>query len=280
MTADSSPVDSLSLDQLSLNAEYTSSTSAAPTPTTPQLRAKAKIKPPKPGSKRYQAELKAQSLAAPVVPMPKVLHVQVPEQQQQQTHSLVILTFTTSHAMATCMARAHEHYEGGKLRGPLRGVNFPWSSYQAWLGTLPSAGEVAVSEDDDTMNTRGMTEAEWQLHQLLRHTPAPAYVVAYLARDTSTLLHELAHAAFHLHAPYRAQCHAAWIGLPPDARTYLGKELALRGYAPGVWVDEFQAYVVEGPGELGKRVMGVLGPVHRELRLACAWVPQIMSLVA
>lgn len=74
---------------------------------------------------------------------------------------------------------------------------------------------------------------------------APAYVVAYIDGDDSTLRHELAHALFYLEATYRTLARSIWDSLGKDHRTSVENALCALGYDETNYADEFQAYTLE-----------------------------------
>ncbi|KAI9199802.1 uncharacterized protein BJ171DRAFT_517111 [Polychytrium aggregatum] len=94
----------------------------------------------------------------------------------------------------------------------------------------------------------------------------PHYLIASLRGDTSTILHEWAHAQYFLNAHYRQEAERIWADLDGDLQTAVRKELALRNYSDRVTVDEFQAYIVETPSEFGKKFASRLSLAHRALK--------------
>ena len=64
-----------------------------------------------------------------------------------------------------------------------------------------------------------------------------------------------------------------WNQLDEDTRSLISKELKFRNYKEDVFIDEFQAYVIEGPNELGKKVGPYLKEAHKVLKMNLALVP-------
>ncbi|KAJ3287997.1 hypothetical protein HK104_008374 [Borealophlyctis nickersoniae] len=195
---------------------------------------------------------------------------------------------------------------GKELRGPLKGINMPTESLKDWLDEVGAAScseaerlvlnlvgiRVDVTKGGGDTDSRLADQvASMSLERDAapeaaggssididsrndpegsvengRSSPLAAYVIACLAKDQSTLLHEYAHAVFYLSPAYRAECERMWSALGDDAKRAIEKELAFRNYAPEVTVDEFQAYVVEGPQEFGKKWTSRLADAHHTLK--------------
>ncbi|KAJ3040881.1 hypothetical protein HDV00_010341 [Rhizophlyctis rosea] len=280
-------------------AEVESNTSTQPT---------KKKKPPKPGSKA--ARLLSASKTATTTPTftpPKVTLTTVPfgTPTPHPQPNVIILSFTDAKSLALGLGRPHVKYEGGKeLRGPLKGINMPVSVLPDWVadvgvGELTDAERVVLDliglkcqpakSDGAAMGISAVpiadpeathaeipsvtTIAELSLNSTAPSTPT--YLIAHLLTDKSTLLHEYAHAFYYLSSSYRAEAHRLWEELDDATRITITKGLAFWNYAPEVVVDEFQAYVIEGPGEFGKKCAGRLGEAHRILRKLVGTVPVI-----
>ncbi|KAJ3237109.1 hypothetical protein HDU81_009989 [Chytriomyces hyalinus] len=88
-------------------------------------------------------------------------------------------------------------------------------------------------------------------------SPFPQYLIAHLNGDKSTFVHEWAHAVFYLQPSYQTACAAVFNDasqVSDSFKTHVTKELILWNYSPSVILDEFQAYLVEGPATVfGKR---------------------------
>ncbi|KAJ3093122.1 hypothetical protein HK102_007961 [Quaeritorhiza haematococci] len=240
---------------------------------------------------------------------------------------VVVLIFSDMKLMQAMLGRAHVAYEGGELRGPLKGVNFPMEHWMEWVRSQnPAAADDECVAGNDreacevqspaTSNTGGITDDERRMVQILencwkrkggggtgtkkQHSGSlkkssfpgttesimnppkprpPSYIIASLSTDTDTLLHEWAHAIYHLSEHYRLKCHDLWSTMvSPSSRAVLEKELELRGYRADVLVDEFQAYVVEEPGCFGRKMKGELVPVHRALREELPMLSDLLSI--
>ncbi|KAJ3180636.1 hypothetical protein HDU87_001749 [Geranomyces variabilis] len=271
--AESAPVEleglAPALASLSLAANQ------VPPPRPPQ-KEKAK-RPPKPGSKaaillkqqqqQQQQQQKQQQTAVSSGPSTDEATVDPPDPTFDQSTGVLILSFRTPSALAGALLRPHVAYEGGHLNGPLKGVNFPSSHYSTWLATssASSSSSSASSSSSPTPATPPtLTAAEQATAALI--PPAATYICAYIRNDRSTLLHEWAHARFHVSDAYRALCVAQWAALDTATVKVVRKELEMRGYREDVYVDEWQAYCVEGPGEFGKKAGRALGEAHCVLR--------------
>ncbi|KAJ3042837.1 hypothetical protein HK097_001891 [Rhizophlyctis rosea] len=245
-------------------------------PSTPSPPAQTKKKkPPKPGSKAARALSSSSKPTLPqFAPPSKILKILPPS----SIPNIIVLSFADAKSMTLGLGRPHIAYEGGQaLKGPLKGVNMPLEFLEKWVREVGVEGlteeervvldlvglrfdaAIASSESNDAERPNQDSSTTAPLSQ-------PLYLIAHLQTDKSTLLHEYAHAHYHLNPSYRAECHRLWDSLDDSTRQIISKELAFRNYREDVVVDEFQAYVVEGPGEFGKKVVGRLDEVHRILR--------------
>jgi hypothetical protein len=101
------------------------------------------------------------------------------------------------------------------------------------------------------------------------------YLIASLKGDTSSLLHEWAHARYFqdqeyclfmydcLHLIHRQNIYS---NLDSKLKSSIETELLLRKYKPHVFADEFQAYILESPIDFGKKFKDQLLPIHTKLR--------------
>ena len=174
--------------------------------------------------------------------------------------NVMMLSFDSVQRIKACLGRPHVSYEGSELRGPLKGVNFPIEHLLKWSESL----DLEVSDDE-----------RYILDLIHDSYPKTKYLLAYLSKDASTLLHEWAHAVYHLDEGYRELSHRCWDALDKESKVYIEKELKLRNYREDVYVDEFQAYIVEGPYELGKKVASRLQETHRLLKTKLGQVPKV-----
>jgi hypothetical protein len=100
------------------------------------------------------------------------------------------------------------------------------------------------------------------------------YILGSLANDKLTHIHEWAHAKFHLSKEYQLLCGQEFQNLDKDIQIAVAKELKLWNYRDDVIVDEFQAYMVEGPLHVfGKRWSERLRGVQGRLKEACGKSP-------
>ncbi|KAJ3169010.1 hypothetical protein HDU88_001337 [Geranomyces variabilis] len=236
----------------------------------PPPKEKAK-RPPKPGSKaaillkqQQQQQQKQQQASTSCGPSTDESTADPPDLTFDEATGVLILSFRNPSALAAALLRPHVAYEGGHLNGPLKGVNFPSSHYTTWLATGTSSSSSSSSSSSITPTPPALTAAEQATAALV--PPTTSYICAYIRNDRSTLLHEWAHARFHVSDAYRALCVAQWAALDAATVKVVRKELEMRGYREDVYVDEWQAYCVEGPGEFGKKAGRALGEAHCILR--------------
>ena len=132
--------------------------------------------------------------------------------------------------------------------GPLKGVNLPSSSYNAWLLSEPA-----------------LSSAEEFINSILLDNPAE-YIIAHIKNDKSTFYHEYSHALYHLDENYKSLANQYWTSLSSTAKKSIQADLKMRNYQPSNYIDEFQAYLVESPFDFGKRFYDELVDMHKVLR--------------
>lgn len=252
-----------------------------PASTKTELPKKEKAKkPPKPGSKaaillkQQQQQQKVSSLlSAPPNFVPPTITF-------DSATSVLMLAFKDTLSLTAALARPHVAYEGGQLKGPLKGVNFPveelikWAraiaredvtEAEAWLLDIVERSGISVFSEKAERQTEPSTSS-------FRPSPVPhcqnpiTYICAYTQSDRSTLLHEWAHAKFHLSSMYKSLCEDLYATLDDTCRKVIEKELQMRNYKESVYIDEWQAYIVEGPNEFGKKWTRLMTEPHRVLR--------------
>lgn len=179
---------------------------------------------------------------------------------------VLILQFSTISSLQKCLERPHIAYEGAELRGPLKGVNFPVMHLLQWATMIRKENltkdELEMFSLIRTKNKKSLMDWENVYEKQLESR----YLLACVAGDMSTMLHEWAHAVYYLDEDYKRLSHQLYEQLPGDIKEIIDKELAFRNYRDDVFVDEFQAYVVEGPSELGKKLTMQLMQSHKMLK--------------
>ncbi|KAJ8327931.1 hypothetical protein QVD99_006335 [Batrachochytrium dendrobatidis] len=251
-----------------------------------------KEKPPKPGSKKAQL-LKAQSKttsskgtdhADPYVMPNYAVHGQV-----------LVLVFAKASSLKAALLQPHICYEGQQLNGPLKGVNFPVASFLEWSAQTPNKTlaetsivdlvigleankvieDVVKPGSQNPCSVSSLAKIEPSAHADVLPTGASLqatdsanvlYIISGLKGDRSTFLHEWAHARFFLDASFKAESTRIWDALDPQLKRHIQKELLMRNYRPDVFVDEFQAYVLESAEDFGKRWAEHLKVPHAKLR--------------
>jgi primosomal protein N' len=195
-----------------------------------------KIRTPKPGSK------KAQSMQT------QAFYFKLPKAYIHE--KVIFLLYETTMDIKKSLGRAHHFYEKSILKGPLKGVNMPYAIYQEWVSLVT------------------LEKEEEELHSILNMEAVKqcSYMIACLEKDKSTILHEWAHAHYFFNPTYRELIEKEWILLDPLLQKVIKKELEMRNYHPDVFLDEFQAYVRENPGDFGKKYTQMLVPLHLKLK--------------
>lgn len=226
--------------------------------TTTAEQKKGKVRIPKPGKTHTLRRLGSKKYQSAKKELLKVNMLQPP--LCYLLDGVVILLFINQHSLIASFARVQEEYEHSKLNGPLKGVNMPfqfwicWRNRQTFLLPAEIFIEKIVSQLFPDSFTSPLEITEYDSESTARCTvPLPLYLIACLAGDSSSLLHEWAHAIFWKTPPYRELAQDYWESLDCIARIAIEKELIARGYHPDVFVDEYQAYVLESAVEFGKR---------------------------
>jgi hypothetical protein len=163
---------------------------------------------------------------------------------------ILVLMFTNTSSLSSSLRRVHDHYEGGRLRGPILGINMPFNVLYNFVFSIGL--HRLDPEERELWNVIGGFDS--------------SYVIAYLKGDTSSLLHEYAHAVYYLDSSYRHLVSELWETLTKACKVAIGKELTIRNYKEDVWVDEWQAYTCESSREFGKKWSEELSESHRLLK--------------
>lgn len=177
--------------------------------------------------------------------------------------SILWLEFQNTYSLTLCLSRVHQHYENGKLNGPLQGVNMPFSIIYNWTYSI-GLSRLSQHESDLWLSIASFH---------------PDYLVAHVRGDRSTAMHEFAHARFHLDSAYSLLSHSVWTSLSRACRIAVAKDLVVRyvinnwcrGYAADRCIDEFQAYLVESPSAFGKKWASELQEPQAILKKALDW---------
>ncbi|KAL2919107.1 hypothetical protein HK105_201377 [Polyrhizophydium stewartii] len=237
-----------------------------------------KSKPPKPGSKKAQL-LKKQSDAAGASPAPGAAAAQAgpAEPPAAAVHgAVVVLVFRDARTLKAALDRPHVAYEGGTLKGPLKGVNFPLSALADWDKRTPD--KTPAEQDLLALVARLASSPAASASGDDAAPPAAEplqYLIAGLRGDRSTFVHEWAHARFFLDASFRAAATAIWDELDADLKRAIERELAMRNYRPDVFIDEFQAYICETPDDFGRRWGPRLREHHVRIRALVSAPPNL-----
>jgi hypothetical protein len=169
---------------------------------------------------------------------------------------ILVLIFATASHLQESLGRPHLAYDKEPLKGPLRGINFPAASYSSWMSCLVSES----SEDDVNLSPQESCVAA------LVSAVNPIYILASIKGDQSTLYHEWAHAMYFVSEEVRDLASELYSGLELPLKKIVDHDLRMRGYQESVFVDEFQAYLLESPSDFGSKWAGRLRPGHEALR--------------
>jgi hypothetical protein len=162
-------------------------------------------------------------------------------------NNTLILTYPNDMLLQKALLRINTAYEGGELKGPLQGVNFPVQFLNEWV------------------KSKTLTEEEKSIVYKARNY---TYVIAAVENDHSTLLHEKAHALFFLDKSYREKATSIWESLSEKVRKSITNTLKSLGYKSDNFLDEFQAYAVEDPFFFGKSAYTEVSQKIKPLKLS------------
>lgn len=160
---------------------------------------------------------------------------------------MLILEFSTLQSMEAGLGRVHKLYEGGELKGNLKGVNFPYELYKKYV------------------EKNVLTPEEKVVQKQIEKQTGITYIVGILKGDgqeyglspkeyKQTCTHETAHYRYYSDERYRKKVQKIWESLGRDVRVYIEKKLKELGYKDEKIVDEFQAYLIEDSKYFGNRV--------------------------
>ncbi|KAJ3075167.1 Cilia- and flagella-associated protein 70 [Podochytrium sp. JEL0797] len=222
------------------------------------------------------------------------------------------LKYASASALQLALKRPHVRYEKQELKGPLKGINFPVCCLVEWVEEVCDAAEkeldpveaveaqiaaLDVEEQGETrsngldyrslfhpleLNVLELCFGSWTVNvegKMIipgRAGKTMHYLIAHTTADRSTFVHEWAHAVFYLRHEYRVLCESVFRDQASDEfRAHLTKELVqLWNYDPSVVLDEFQAYVVEGPlNVFGKKWVNECKQLQGVLRAAVGEIP-------
>jgi hypothetical protein len=159
---------------------------------------------------------------------------------------VICVLFSNQNDLMKAFWAVNMKYEKSVLNGKLKGLNMPLEFYQAHK-SVDNEAEIYV----------------WnRISDLIVNNSQLCYVIASIANDHSTLLHEYAHAYYYLNPDYQTLVADYYAQLEKRVRQSIEKDLQMRRYHPCVYQDEFQAYVLEDDCDFGKRFQSILNPIH------------------
>lgn len=171
---------------------------------------------------------------------------------------IVLIQAGNAKDLSKPVLRIQENYEGRKYKSKsvsmrqfkkwykARRKDTQFTYYEDWLGfNFPGQAVLDFLE----LYKDKMNEAEKEFISKLDLTKiASQYVIAVLEGDSDTLLHEMAHALFYLDSGYKAK-----VTEYLNKMQYIGELSSIfskTDYHSSVWIDEMQAYLIAGIGEL------------------------------
>jgi hypothetical protein len=178
------------------------------------------------------------------------------------SHGKVVVITADSHKhLSKPFLRIQENYEGRKYKGTYvsmaqfkkwykaRRQDSSFTYYDDWLGfNFPGS---AVLEFMHLYRGKENDAEKALMSKLDMKQVSQQYIIGTLAGDVGTLLHEMAHALFYLDASYKSEILAYLNKMDHldqyiDLKSIFGKS----DYHSSVWLDEMQAYLIAGIGDL------------------------------
>lgn len=223
----------------------------------------------------------------------------------QRHGPVIVFRYTSPSAQHHAFARVEAFYESKsdaqtylslqaasnrRLCANYQAFNLPTTALHSWLQAMWNAETGFQKSKEDRPEHKGtqgwwhaftnphessllahLSQAGWLRGAELGDPAAQSYLVS--ASDESSIPHEALHALYFLHAGYRDEVQRVWDRLSKKCQSIIQRDLALRGYGEHVWVDEFQAYVVEDVAEFGNRAKQECNEASLALRSAqkLAW---------
>lgn len=144
------------------------------------------------------------------------------------SNHIAAFCFKDVHSLQSAFLRPHIFYEQSELKGQLRGVNFPSSSYQEWLNSVDvnlltveefSMIQILSSPTNQNLEIIGHEHENDIVVVELSIPKDIAYILAYIKGDISTYNHEYAHAVYHINHSYASFCKETYDILDPSIRS-------------------------------------------------------------
>mmetsp|Transcript_2777 Transcript_2777/g.4030 ORF Transcript_2777/g.4030 Transcript_2777/m.4030 type:complete len:231 (-) Transcript_2777:215-907(-) len=178
---------------------------------------------------------------------------------------LIVLEYENMESMAACLARVSAFIEDPVRHGKAVSLNEAKNVVAArYAGHNFSL--INLKKALGALKTLSPPEAKMQksiLSTARKYPNADIYVIAHRSSDMSTLQHEKKHAMFHFDENFRKRVTGIWgmvqKGSPSWAKQF-EKHLSDK-YAQHVWVDEFQAIVLNREYECATKTVNVLQSV-------------------
>lgn len=213
------------------------------------------------------------------------------------THGKVVVVTASSHkTLSKPFLRIQENYEGRKFKGTFVSMNrfkqwykarrkdTSFTYYDDWVGfNFPGKAVTEFLE----LYKGTENEAEKALLALLDLSKVGSqYIIGIMEGDSGTLIHEMAHALFSLDSGYKTE-----VTQYLNEIQYLDELTAIfskTDYHNSVWLDEMQAYLVGGIGDLevkGKPISDIqrfdviVADVKKIFNLHVKKYPEIVALI-
>ena len=165
--------------------------------------------------------------------------------------NIFYLTFPSQKELVMTMCRMQEYYECNSVK--LRNKVFTFEKfidhYMEQDGSLDyfmlwSGFNIPGHVVDEFFKSFDLTQREIDVKlRTEEYRNKLYYVIATRANDDETLLHELAHAYYHLNPVYKQQVDVLVRSMRKELRSSLTDRLKEKGYANNVIVDEINAYI-------------------------------------
>jgi hypothetical protein len=162
-----------------------------------------------------------------------------------------LIEFKWNHHMCSTMMRFQEYYESPKFKGKV----FTHEEFQDWYAN--AQGRFSYYEDWSGFNLPRKCIEEvfvsfpdlWKKERLLVKSVLDSdaeYIIACIDGDMGAMVHEISHGLYYTNQNYRKEMDSISEKMPQAIKKKIFRELAVAGYHEDVFMDELQAYMVDG----------------------------------
>ena len=174
--------------------------------------------------------------------------------------NIFLMDFENGDDLAMHFLRYQEYYESASPK--YRGHAFELLDFMRWYANKYGGGCFTYTTDWGGFNIPGeiifevnekgipdpnkYDETMANIYKECHSKAEKFYLIGTVGEDSSVVQHEIAHGFFYTKPEYKKEMEALVKELPNDVRHSVADVLKEMGYAPGVIVDEIQAYLSTG----------------------------------